>query len=71
MFLCPLCLATLGEMSSNLTYLIVVAYYTLAKIHWFCAWAKAMEEPSAWEYEGDGEDMDALVSVGDNFVVPA
>jgi hypothetical protein len=30
-----------------------------------------MEEPSAWEHEGDGEDMEALVSVGDNFIVPA
>jgi hypothetical protein len=30
-----------------------------------------MEEPNAWEHEGDGEDMVALVSVGDNFVVLA
>ncbi len=28
-----------------------------------------MEELSAREHEGDGEDMAALVSVGDNFVV--
>lgn len=30
-----------------------------------------MKELNAWEHEGDGEDMVALVSVGDNFVVPA
>jgi len=29
-----------------------------------------MEEHSAGEHEGDGEDTTTLVNVGDNFVVP-
>ncbi len=36
-------------------------------VHWQF---KAIEEPSVVEHEGDGEDLDALVCVKDNFAIP-
>ncbi len=35
-----------------------------------CGQLKAIEKPSAMEHEGDGEDLDALFCVGDNFAIP-
>ncbi len=38
--------------------------------HFVCGQLKAIEKPSAMEHEGDGEDLDALFCVGDNFAIP-
>ncbi len=39
--------------------------------HFVCGQLEATKEPGAMEHEGDGEDLIALVCVGENFAVPA